>query len=193
MLSRGSKGVDVKELQHNLGILGFDPGPIDGIFGQLTERAVKSFQKYCGLAVDGVVGWNTEHALFSLIPHKPNSHKQLNEHFKEWEFRCRCRCNVIMINVRLVKMLEDLREKLGGEPVTILSGYRCPEHNKRVGGARHSQHMKGNAADIVVGGVSPEQVATKAEALKFPGVGRYPFFTHVDVRPDGLARWIDVR
>lgn len=193
MLSMGSSGVDVKELQHNLRILGFDPGPVDGIFGQLTEKAVRSFQEYCGLTVDGIVDNQTEQALFSLLPHEPSKQKQLSEHFKEWEFRCRCGCNMVMVNVRLVRMLDELRSVLGDKPIIITSGYRCPAHNQAVRGSPNSQHMKGNAADIVVSGVSPEQVATKAEALKFPGVGRYPSFTHVDVRPDGPARWIDVR
>jgi uncharacterized protein YcbK (DUF882 family) len=98
-----------------------------------------------------------------------------------------------MVNMRLVRMLERLRSALGDKPIIIASGYYCREYKCIVGGAENSQHMKGNAADIVVIGVRPEQVATKAEALKFPGVGRYPSFTHVDVRSDGPARWIDVR
>ena len=35
------------------------------------------------------------------------------------------------------------------QPIRILSGYRCPALNKAVGGSAHSQHMKGQAADIV--------------------------------------------
>ncbi len=190
MLSVGSREIDVKELQRNLKTLGFDPGPVDGIFGKLTEKAVRSFQEYCGLTVDGIVGYQTEQVLFPLLPHEPNRQNQLSEHFKEWEFRCQCGCNVVMVNVRLVRMLEELRSVLGDKPIIITSGYRCPAHNRTVRGSPNSQHMKGSAADIVVSGVSPEQVATKAEALKFPGVGRYPSFTHVDVRPDGPARWL---
>ena len=96
-------------------------------------------------------------------------------------------------NMRLVAMLERLRAALGGRPVAVSPGYRCPAHNRAVGGAPESQHLPGNAADTVVSEVSPERVAAKAEVLKFPGVGRYPSFTHVDVRPNGPARWIDVR
>lgn len=35
-----------------------------------------------------------------------------------------------------------------GEPIIVTSGYRCPELNKRVGGAKNSQHLYGQAADI---------------------------------------------
>lgn len=36
-----------------------------------------------------------------------------------------------------------------GRPIVISSGYRCPELNKAVGGVATSQHLKGEAADIV--------------------------------------------
>lgn len=44
-------------------------------------------------------------------------------------------------------MLEPLRQH-AGKPVIISSGYRCPTLNRLVGGAKTSQHMKGEAADI---------------------------------------------
>lgn len=37
------------------------------------------------------------------------------------------------------------------KPITVNSGYRCPELNKAVGGAATSQHVKGEAADITTG------------------------------------------
>lgn len=45
------------------------------------------------------------------------------------------------------KVLEPLRQWYG-KPITISSGYRCPELNKVVGGAKNSQHMTGEAADL---------------------------------------------
>ena len=44
-------------------------------------------------------------------------------------------------------VLQPLRDYLG-EPVIINSGYRSPELNKKVGGEKESQHLKGEAADI---------------------------------------------
>ena len=50
-------------LQRRLAELGYWIGPIDGTYGELTTQAVYAFQKYEGLAVDGVVGPNTRAAL----------------------------------------------------------------------------------------------------------------------------------
>ena len=54
-LALGSQGPAVVELQTMLDVLGHDPGPIDGIFGNLTRSAVQSFESAEGLTVDGVV------------------------------------------------------------------------------------------------------------------------------------------
>ncbi len=62
-LSVGSRGDDVRTLQHQLADRGFDPGPSDGIFGPLTLTAVISYQKYQKLWVDGLVGPRTKAAL----------------------------------------------------------------------------------------------------------------------------------
>ena len=46
------------------------------------------------------------------------------------------------------KILEPVRRKFGW-PIYVTSGYRCPELNRAVGGVRNSQHLTGDAADIV--------------------------------------------
>ena len=46
-------------------------------------------------------------------------------------------------------VLEPLREHFG-IPVVISSGYRCPALNRTVGGVSNSQHLKGEAADIIL-------------------------------------------
>src|SRR5919201_3039736 len=46
----------VRALQRRLRRAGERPGPIDGLFGPLTEAAVRRFQYEQGLAVDGIVG-----------------------------------------------------------------------------------------------------------------------------------------
>lgn len=45
--------------------------------------------------------------------------------------------------------LEEVRSLLGSAPIHILSGYRCPELNRAVGGASGSAHMFGWAADFL--------------------------------------------
>src|SRR3954447_19538397 len=49
----------VRHLQRQLRRLGQRPGPIDGLFGPLTEGAVRRFQHHTGLAVDGIAGPKT--------------------------------------------------------------------------------------------------------------------------------------
>ena len=48
----------------------------------------------------------------------------------------------------VTNVLDRLRSEWG-RPIIITSGYRCKELNVAVGGARNSQHLKGQAADIV--------------------------------------------
>lgn len=56
----------VRDVQVKLKALGFDPGPVDGIRGRKTIRAVKAFQQHSKLVVDGIVGPNTLAELFKL-------------------------------------------------------------------------------------------------------------------------------
>jgi len=51
------------------------------------------------------------------------------------------------------EVLEKIRIRFN-RPIHILSGYRCPELNTAVGGAKNSQHISGHAADIRVGEVN---------------------------------------
>ena len=63
VLSVGSIGSEVREVQSHLIEAGFDPGPVDGIFGPLTLSGVITFQKDRRLRVDGLVGPKTKAAL----------------------------------------------------------------------------------------------------------------------------------
>ena len=62
-LQFGSQGLDVVRLQKRLAAKGFDPGDVDGIFGDNTRAAVVAFQRAMGLYVDGIVGPQTRTAL----------------------------------------------------------------------------------------------------------------------------------
>jgi hypothetical protein len=80
---------------------------------------------------------------------------------------------LILNLLALANGLEQVRVALGGRDLRINSGYRCPELNARLGGAKRSRHMEGLAADIlcsafgaplevcraiVAAGVKPDQV-----------------------------------
>jgi uncharacterized protein YcbK (DUF882 family) len=86
----------------------------------------------------------------------------------------------------LVQHLERLRSICGDRPLEIFSGWRSDETNRKVGGARYSQHLLGRAADIPSGYATVAQ----AEAAGFTGIGEAAgWAVHVDVRPGPPARW----
>jgi peptidoglycan hydrolase-like protein with peptidoglycan-binding domain len=58
-----AEAASVRSLQRQLRSLGWQPGPVDGLFGPRTEAAVLRFQNQTGLAVDGIVGPQTTKAL----------------------------------------------------------------------------------------------------------------------------------
>lgn len=75
--------------------------------------------------------------------------------------------------------LQALRDAFGA-PIEVPSGYRCPDHNRNVGGAKSSQHVKGNAADIR----AEDMLRLEMQArLFFPNVVKGPGFIHVDDGP----------
>ena len=114
---------------------------------------------------------------------------KVSSNFKVSEFACNDGSDVIFICPRLVEILQKIRTHFG-KPVTINSAYRTPTYNKKVGGATYSQHQYGTAADIVVKGVAPKDVATYVETLlpDTGGIGIYSTFIHVDVR-ETKSRW----
>lgn len=63
VLRRGDRGTEVRALQDQLLDRGFDPGPVDGMFGLATEQALWAFQKSWGVAADGLVGPNVRSLL----------------------------------------------------------------------------------------------------------------------------------
>ena len=81
---------------------------------------------------------------------------KLENNFSLSEFRCRDGSDVpeeLMDNVRLLaENLQVLRDYIG-RPVKIISGYRSPDYNKKIGGAKRSQHMLAKAADIKIEGM----------------------------------------
>lgn len=55
----GSRGQEVRQIQQKLRELGLYSGSVDGIYGTATQKAVRQFQKNCGLTVDGIAGRKT--------------------------------------------------------------------------------------------------------------------------------------
>lgn len=117
--------------------------------------------------------------------------QKLSDHFSREEFKCKCgACNQDTVDSDLIKILEHIRVHFD-VPVSINSGNRCPAYNNQIGGSQRSQHMYSRAADIVVKGYSPEEVAQVAESFmhNIGGIGIYETFTHIDTRSGAPARW----
>tara|TARA_R110000824_G_scaffold322689_2_gene509639 strand:+ start:330 stop:746 length:417 start_codon:yes stop_codon:yes gene_type:complete len=122
---------------------------------------------------------------------------QLSKNFKKSEFKCRDGTAVpeeLMQNLKeLVDNLQIIRGYIK-RPMHIISGYRTPKYNRRISGARKSQHMKAKAADIVVRGLKPKELREiiidliKEGKIKKGGVGLYRSFVHYDTRGFN-ARW----
>lgn len=123
---------------------------------------------------------------------------KITDNFSRKEFDCKDGTNVpkeLLDNLKLLcNNLEVLRNELKA-PVSITgSGYRTESHNKKVGGAKNSQHLYAKAADINVKGYTPKEVFDTIEKLiglgkmKQGGLGLYKTFVHYDVRGT-KARW----
>lgn len=123
---------------------------------------------------------------------------KLTKNFSLKEFNCKDGTPVPKMyyqNVQeLANNLQILRDHLG-VPVEITgSGYRTPSHNKKVNGAKNSQHLTASAADINSKGDTPKELAAIIEKLikegkmKQGGLGIYTRFVHYDIRGT-KARW----
>jgi hypothetical protein len=59
--------LSTRDIQRALSELGFEPGPVDGIWGRKTIAAVFAFQSANNLAVDGIVGPKTRSAIWGQL------------------------------------------------------------------------------------------------------------------------------
>lgn len=85
----------------------------------------------------------------SVKTYKYNDKTQLTEHLNVQNFKCKCgKAHEIKIDSGLPNILEKEYIKLGADRMDVFSGYRCPKHDKAVGGRGTGSHTKGYAADV---------------------------------------------
>ena len=83
---------------------------------------------------------------------------KVSQDFKLSEFQCKgknCCGAAVKLDSKLLAKLQAMRTE-AGDKLIVNSGYRCPVHNRGVGGAHQSQHMDGKAADIRITAINME-------------------------------------
>ena len=141
----------------------------DGLAGWRTMDAVSAFQKAMSLPVTGIVDKATHSGICDqIVPVSDLDTTETGtfwdeiEYFTPEEFRCKCGgryCNGYPARMReeIVRICDAARRYFG-RPGHIISGLRCPIHNANEGGVANSQHMYGEACDLMIEGVSSDQL-----------------------------------
>ena len=114
----------------------------------------------------------------------------ITRNFKKSELACPC-CTKCEMNPVFMDRLQVLRD-IYGAPLTIVSGYRCPRHNKDVGGAFNSDHLRGEAVDLRVSDKTSNELYRLRELafrLGFNGIGLGKSQLHIGLRPGEPKSW----
>jgi zinc D-Ala-D-Ala carboxypeptidase len=119
-------------------------------------------------------------------------------HFSARELSCDCNryCEgEYYHDPAFLDALEAMRAIVG--PLKINSGHRCRRHNKAVGGARASMHVRAMAVDISLAGHDRKILALAARKAGFRGIGYGRTFLHVDLGarrawtyPGAMPAWV---
>lgn len=145
--------------------------------GELAQ-AVRHYQRAnligAPLKIDGIPGPKTLAALRVSEARRVAGEPTASDHFSFIEFACKCGgrypgCARIWVTRQTIRGAEDYRRALG-YGVAIRSGCRCWAHNKAVGGATSSRHMRGEAIDFA----PARSVAWFTAAGLFRGLGHNP-------------------
>lgn len=83
----------------------------------------------------------------------------------------------------VVEILQPLRNRIN-KPILVTSGYRCNSLNQIVGGVSNSQHLTGNAVDIVVNGRTPKEIISiiNNSNLPFDQLIEEESWTHISLK-----------
>lgn len=203
-----SRGRDVRALE--MRIAGWFPAHsqrrllVDRNFGERTTKAVKTFQRHYGLAVDGIAGPQTFQTLARLEDGDGStSHFSWAEFAQHRDASCSRRADRYAgtfrggpVNHKVVKRhvremmwrLEAIRAKAHA-PVIVESGFRSIAYNRCIGGASVSQHLYGFAADIKMPGISSPWERAIARRSQIYGLSCYSSLghNHLDLRLENPA------
>ncbi len=189
---------EIKQRQCLLFYLEYYVGDIDGIWGQLSKTAVKSFKgDFGGLTVNDTVDDATMKAMKHAVAYGMPAKKVENtsaanksgywvniKHFTRDEFRCPCgKCGGFPVEPKeaLVRIVDEMREAFGKAVIIVPpdghsggSGVRCQNYNDSLkGSSKNSRHVKGKAVDFSAPGVSAATIESYLNKLKNSGKIRY--------------------
>lgn len=143
--------------------------------------------------------------MITSIPYESN--EQLTKHINAREIRCKCgKMHATLYDTDTLNKIEQLISAVAdyynatpeNTHIFISSGYRCPDHDKAVGGNGKGVHTAGYALDfemLVPGkGVDSRVIAALAKDIGFSGIGRISEnYIHVDNAPvsmHGGRKWL---
>lgn len=126
-----------------------------------------------------------------------NDDIQLQPHFKSSEFRCKCgKKHDYKVDTELVRGLEAFFTKIPElfditvSKICLTSGYRCPAHDRSVGGSGVGPHVDGYAADFIAYDDANQPISSKiiscaAQEIGFRGIANITkayIYTHCDMK-----------
>ena len=171
----------LKQKQALLAYLGCYDGPLDGLWGEGSQRATIVFQRsYMEQEdVDGIFGAETEKRILEVIATgempavaenattAPGWWKYIR-YFRRSEFRCPCgKCGGFPAepSEALVKLADMVRAHFDA-PATVSSGVRCQAHTDELpGSAKNSYHVRGKAMDFCIQGVPGTKLLAYVKTL----------------------------
>lgn len=181
LMSSQVTGDDVFTLQERLTELGYDAGRPDGIFGQHTEQALRSFQRDYGLVTDGICGAATVRALSQLSPRASGGRPVL---------------------LREQERVRQAGPRLRGKRIVIDPGHGGDDHGVEVEGVRESDvawdlarrlegRMKATGMEALISR-GPQHGPTEAERAAFANDAGADLFLslHCDKNPSPAAQGV---
>lgn len=164
---------EVEAFQIGLTLLGYQlpKHGVDGLFGNETASAFRDFAK------DNNISLTSNTITEDVSQYKPSGNISVGRGVDT------------SIDINLQKLINNIQSEFGS-PIKITSGYRDPEHNRRIGGAKRSAHLRHNAVDVTFKGNREDtlrfiEIASKLGA---GGIGVYrPGVIHIDL--EGRRSW----
>lgn len=182
----------MKQKQALLAYLGYYEGPLDGLWGEKSQRATEAFQRDYQLTADGIFGAATEKRILEVVAsgeqptQKPQTAPETGgaadwwkeiQYFTPDEPNICCPCPRCVgkreyPTEALMRKADSIREELG--PMVPSSVRRCQAHNDELSGsAKNSRHIIGKAMDFNCPKSTPAQIEACLARRKNAGEIRY--------------------